>query len=283
MNISKPLLGLLSASLLWSACAKKLPIYYSKPMATVSASAIATDGYYDSASEIRYTFSHNDTLLVVMLETSKDATQVKMMRSGVKIYLSPSQRKDERTYLQYPVSAIEPPMSRDEMKANGEKPSDKPQPPKNNAERAKKMLARLSKTALWVEKEQPASFRLGSANAQFWADLSIDEAGKMRYIAAIPRTKLRHNGGSDTLQVMGIEIAGLEMPSSPPDGGMPPMGGGMGGGGGMPPMGGGGMGGGGGMPPMGGDGAPPMGGGMPPQMQGAATSVEWWFKIKFEQ
>ena len=216
--------------------------------------------YYDSKTKIRYDFRNDDSLFYVILETDNKASQARIFRNGVKIFLSNLPKIDDKRFVQYPASSSgeESNMQNNE---NGEH--------RSHGGFKSHSLANISKLGLWNDNGKEQTFIVGIDRIGFDYFLDFDKDGFLHYEAKINLHQLKMN--ADTTTIVGVKIATLEVPSQGGGGGGMG-GGGMNRGGGM---GGGGMSRGGGrMTGMNG------GGNYRSALEGADEKIDWWFKLK---
>ncbi len=242
--------------------------------------------FYDSKTNIRYDFRNDDSMLYVILETDNRAAQARILRKGVKIYLSPTSKIDETHYLLYPSSFNEP--NRSPQDRTREIESEDP-----NVRRERKdvmrqrTLANISKQVVVVSNSMQQSVILGNENISGYDYyIDIDPQGFLHYEARISYKNLQI-ASIDKSTVVGIKIDAIEMPQG--NGGN--YGGGrMSGGMNMGGMGGGGMRMGGGSMGMGGRGMGAggrMGGGMRSEgssgnhwnSEASTEKINWWYKL----
>jgi hypothetical protein len=248
--------------------------------------------FYDSKTQLRYDFRNDDSNLYVILETDNRATQARILRKGVQIFLSNTGKIEENKYFLYPSVFTAPDRSSFGRNPSREIEDENPELRKQRMEsNRRKMLAGISKQILLVNGQNTEIFYCGEGNKGIDYLLDYDAVGNFHYEARISLKRL-HISSGDQSTVVGIKIGTLEIPGNGGgygggrmEGGMGGggmrmgggMGGGMGGMGGGMRMGGGGMGGG---MRMGGGGMRREGGGNRPNMESATEKINHWYKLK---
>lgn len=84
----------------------KLPVHQSLQAGTPAADEPAT--YYNKDSQLTYKITHDSDSLYLTLFTANMATQARILRGGLSIWIDPSGKKNQKLGLSYPVMAQAP-------------------------------------------------------------------------------------------------------------------------------------------------------------------------------
>lgn len=220
--------------------------------------------YYNFDTGVRYRVTNNKEFVHLSLNISDHNSIMKIMRTGLKIYIDPKAKKKKNVYLQYPAPQPKGGFKPDQ-EMQGEKKKGKPSPPNLS-----KLLESLPSKAMYYVGTDSQEIAVGTDdNSGIKIQLEAISDTEMVYELFMPFDMLTEK--SIEKLSFGIVSGAFEMPQNHQ--GMPP--GGNGGGGGMPPGGNGG----GGMPPGGGghSGGTPPGGGQNSQKNEA---IDFWFKVE---
>ncbi|RED92198.1 hypothetical protein [Marinoscillum furvescens] len=247
-----------------TACTQ-LPVHQSIQANTPAADAPAT--YYNKDSQLTYKITHDDDSIYLTLSTANAATQARILRGGLSVWIDPSGKKKQALGFSYPV------VERSQNPRNREtRPRDEGRS-RQFTDRAQQMYRRF-------EASNPSLQLTGFAGegiTQLFDPMldptpvkvatNMDESGTLSYTASIAR---QHIGK----RVFTIGVVANEMPAQPnlmaenrPSDGQQPAGEGR--------MGGGRHGGPGGM-----------GGGMRPGGNGSqratSTTIDFWFAVSLQ-
>ncbi len=226
--------------------------------------------YYDEKSTIAYDVTNDRDNVYIIMKASDVQLQRKIMRAGMKVWIDSSGKKEQSTYINYPLESSEPMRT---MQGEGAKP--------NPAERKKRMEDHLRNIVFAGFDGCNGSFLVAQTNScDIHVSIGYDDFNQMIWEASIPiksfYKKISHKEDGKVIAVC-FEIEGIKRTGN--DGGE---GAGRGGGSGGMRGGGGGMrGGGGGM--RGGGGGGMRGGGNRPaegsqQQENMTETTKTWFK-----
>jgi hypothetical protein len=235
--------------------------------------------YFDSGSKIRYGFGENDSIFYLKLEFLDDQVAINALKSGMKVYFDPTDKKSKECYLNFPISSSggkirQPPKDRSPQDgsfsgADGTPPSLGGTPSGVTNEKPQSGMADMaSELALWSVYDSPYRFNWRLEKGSFDVKLSNGSDNQLVYEALIPISELSLMEGDSTFTV-GIEVEVSSSATKQNNNGEKQMGG-MG----NPP--------GGGMMPGGSGGLPPAQGmGSIPEdiSSGSSGSVNFWFPV----
>ncbi|MFN8356459.1 MAG: hypothetical protein U0Y10_18530 [Spirosomataceae bacterium] len=191
---------LVACVVLVSACSK-LPIHQSS-----RADLPESEGntYSDQQLQLRYHIENDNRMLYVVLETPNRATQLRMVRNGVKIYFDAKGKKSKSNYFNYPVRQEGFPILE---KQDRPSPSDDPTASarRDRNDVVNKMLSAISPEAILVENGVPNELWQGVDSSSFSAKMTV-ENNTLIYRAQLPLAKVAKER---TLPSIGIVIEGF--------------------------------------------------------------------------
>jgi hypothetical protein len=237
---------------------------------------------FDKDSKIAYKITNDETNLYVLVTTAFNASQTKILRAGMSVFIDPAAKKKETTVVNFPIGSGDAEgmgMGQHLRPEQNGQPGEKPDMQKMRAQ----ALINANQYTLSGFSKGNGGYGIAQGNdAGVAVKIDFNATGEMIYEAVIPLASFTQHGftgkaGSKIL--VGIKINALpkpEMSGGPGGGEMGAPGGGMGGG--MGP--GGGMGG--GRPGGGGYGGRP-GGGNAMAMQQLFKEVKLWKNIVIAQ
>jgi hypothetical protein len=163
-------------------------------------------GQFDSDARLEYNIFNDNSRLYISLSTANPVTQAKILRNGVKIYISTNGKKDKGTYLHFPDAQVK---------------YNKPFNPghDNNwqyrTKRLKQMTARIYKEAQWHQNGRTKIITPSKGQNNFELDLGADSNGYIIYKVGIPLTDI-YTAGSKKISVVtvGVHIDGFKRPKS---------------------------------------------------------------------
>ncbi|MFM2225787.1 MAG: hypothetical protein RJA07_1989 [Bacteroidota bacterium] len=180
-----------------------------KPINTYSQQITKTNAddlmfrYYDSKTKTRYDIRNDDSLMYIILETNSKATQMRIIKNGIRFYVSPLPIKNESRFVQYPAPNSDE--NKDENKQKGEHN-------RGGSGYQSRIMANISKVGLWNDGTSSQTFLAGIDKVGFVFQLNYDKDGYFHYEIGIAKNKLIINK-ADTTTCVGIYIPTLDMPS----------------------------------------------------------------------
>ena len=251
--------------LLFLSCGPKLVVYeiHQRPE-DYNAQQVVND-YFNEDAKLGYTVLKDNDFLYLNISTRETASQLKMLRNGVVVFLDKDGKKEETVFLQYPL-------------ASGSKTSDNPKTTREGRTRLlDKKIEGLSNEILFVNGENEEYINRHMNNEGISAEINAVE-DELYYQLKFPINYIATSGPK--IPTMGIAIKGLETRAFQPSQSPPAMQSGGRGSGGR------GMGGGRGGGRRGGGnkiGTPAPQTRSSGQMQNLGSNVEIWFKVDLGQ
>ena len=207
-----------------TACSK-MAVYTSKWEDNVNEDEIYNG--YDKSSQIRWMVSNNSTHLVLRFDTENKASQLKILRKGLKIYIDTLGKKKEDIFINYPLAS--------NAKSNR---STMPQRTRGQGGQKKKrsfnvsrMVEKVSKEARFQYGGEEELFNVMVNSSDFDVSLEADSENELSYMVSIPFDRITKKNIYDIQNwSIGIVSGAFEIPVQKSGGGM--KGGGAGGRGG---------------------------------------------------
>lgn len=203
---------------------------------------------YDKNSKIYYKITNDETNLYVLITTADNASQTKILRAGMSVFIDAAAKKKETVAVNYPLGSGDAPGMGEGSRNRQDKPGQPGQTPDVEKMKAQALI-RANQYNLSGFIKGNGGYGIAQGNdAGVTVKIDFNTTGEMIYEAVIPLGSLTQEASipkTDSRISVGFKINGLPKPEMS---GGPGGGGGMGapGGGGMPPGGGRGFGGGGG-------------------------------------
>jgi len=203
--VKNKILLIISTLIIISGCAK-IPVYKADWNAKSGQVNQPKVGQFDSDARLEYNVLNDNSRLYISLSTANPVTQAKILRNGVKIYISTNGKKDKETYLHFPDAQIK---------------FNKPFKPgqnsnwQNRTKRLKEMTARIYKEAQWHQNGKTKIITPSKGKNNFELDLGADSTGYIIYKVGIPLSDINPAGSKKISDVtIGVHIDGFERPKS---------------------------------------------------------------------
>lgn len=199
----RSIFGLFTMLICLQACIK-LPVYSAKYKNELNTESQRMHGY-DTNSKISWAVYQENGLFELKLKTSEQASILKMLKSGTKIYFDPENKKSRKNYLHYPMKSE----AKKKASLNGNESLVR-QKSKGKSDRFQKMLHHLNSRMIFKQGKKTEVFDYGQDNGEIEVKHYLEQDGTFNYILRIPIKKLlgdMENTGSFSL---GIVSEGLE-------------------------------------------------------------------------
>lgn len=238
--------------------------------------------YLDSESRMLYAVSNDDQNIYITLKTSEFSSQMRILNSGINIWIDNELKTKTGKGFKYPVQDVEAPkFTGRQMMTGAMRGRDNEMMDKRRVEAYQKYQSRISYIQLYgfLEEDSKEKLNYGVEKCPVKVALELDTLGDLTYSAIVPLKEIFDaNDITSSKFNLGVEIESPsfneDRPSGMSSGMNPPMGGG-----GRMPGGGNAMG-----SPMGGGGRPSGGRpGMSSGIMNMPVEVNFWFTVNLEQ
>ncbi len=191
----------LIATLLLLSCGPKLTVYKIQEIPEDYSAQEVVNDYYDEEAKLGYTVLRDNDHLYLNISTRESASQLKMLRNGVVVFLDKEGKKDETVFLQYPLTP-------------GSKASGNPKTSREGkATFLNKKIEGLQDDILFVNGENEEYINRLLNNEGISAEINAVE-DELYYQIKFPISYVAATG--QKLPTVGIAIKGLETRASQP-------------------------------------------------------------------
>ena len=173
-----------------SSCAK-LPIYKSKSNDKFNVESGFSG--YDKKSSVRWLITNDEENLYLRLETADKLTSMKIIKTGLTLYIDTIGKKKKGMYIEFPLPGRSTDFKQGGNSSNGNKNPKGIQPKFSEED----ILDKMPRQALFHSNSEIISFNYLVEKNEFDIDLRFSNTGDLVYSIKIPFEKIKSGGLSD--------------------------------------------------------------------------------------